>query len=231
MDCVKELLKPESVQEMNTQGICNECIFPRNKEEIKKTGTCPTDTSLTYAAGMGKLSCVKELIAAGADVNAVCECHGKGALQHAVKYGHADCLTELIEAGAKVNMQNKNGNTALMFTTNIAFLNHLITAGADVNIKNKEGNTVLMYAVQNGNVDFVKKLISAGADVNVVNNKKDTPLMIAARKGHVECLKELISAGANRDKRDKYAKNTIDDSHKERTCRLCEGTPCFFNLH
>ena len=49
------------------EGTCNECVFPLNKEESE--GVCATDTSLTYTASKGKLSCVKELIAAGADVN------------------------------------------------------------------------------------------------------------------------------------------------------------------
>ena len=137
------------------EGTCDKCVFPMNKKESEIT--CPTDTSLTYAASKGKLSCVKDLIAAGADVNAACKCHGNGALQHAVKYGHTDCLTELIKSGADVNMQNKNGNTALMFATHIECLNNLINAGTDVNIKNKEGNAVLMYAVQNGNVDFFEE--------------------------------------------------------------------------
>ena len=42
--------------------------FPMNKDD--SPGICPTDTSLPYAASEGKLSCVKELIAAGADVKA-----------------------------------------------------------------------------------------------------------------------------------------------------------------
>ena len=77
-------------------------------------GICPTDTSLTYAAGRGKLSCVKELIKAGADVNTVCKCHRKGALLSAAMEGHIDCVRELITAGADVNIRNRNGQTALM---------------------------------------------------------------------------------------------------------------------
>ena len=61
------------------EGTCNECVFPLKKEDSK--GICPTVTALTYAAGRGKLSCVKELIATGADVNIGCGCHGNGALQ------------------------------------------------------------------------------------------------------------------------------------------------------
>ena len=85
------------------EGTCNECVFPLNKEESNRC----TETSLVYAAGKGKLSCVKELIAAGADANAICECHGNGALISATTNGDADCLKELIKAGAKVNMRNK----------------------------------------------------------------------------------------------------------------------------
>ena len=52
---------------------CNECAFPLNKEDCK--AACRNDASLVSAATKKKLSCVKELIATGADVNAVCECH------------------------------------------------------------------------------------------------------------------------------------------------------------
>ena len=65
------------------EGTCNECVFPLNKEEKERLGTCPTDTSLVYASAEGNRSCVKELIAAGADVNTACECHGNGPLMTA----------------------------------------------------------------------------------------------------------------------------------------------------
>ena len=112
------------------EGTCRECVFPLSKED--SSGTCPTDTSLIYAAGKGNISCVKELIAAGADVNATCECHGNGALQMYV----ADDQVEYVE--------------------------ELIAAGADVNVINKDGDAVLLHAAIKGNVHIVKKLISAG---------------------------------------------------------------------
>ena len=90
---------------------CTECVFPLTKEE--STGFCPTDTSLTYAAANGKLSCLKELIATGADVNVACKCHGNGALLSAAAEGHLDCGMELINAGADVNIKNKFQQSAI----------------------------------------------------------------------------------------------------------------------
>ena len=141
------------------EGTCNECVFPLSQEECEDI--CSTDTSLVYAAGKGKLSCVKELIAAGADVNIGCECHGNGALLSAAMEGRVDCLKELIKAGAKVNMQNKKGKTVLMFAADSFCLNTLISAGADVNIEDKEGGgTALMYSVSKGSTELLKTLIS-----------------------------------------------------------------------
>ena len=119
------------------EGTCNDCIFPLNKKDSQ--GTCPTDTSLTYAAGRGKLSCVKELIDAGVDVNSTCVCHGNGALLNAATCGNSDCLTDLINAGADVNIRNKNGQTALMFAADTQCLTNLITAGAEMNVKDNDG--------------------------------------------------------------------------------------------
>ena len=99
------------------EGTCNECVFPLNKEDSE--AICATYTSLVYAARRGKLSCAKELIAAGADVNIVCELDsgakmdvksnlGRTALTLASKNGHVECLHELVAAGADVNSQNNN---------------------------------------------------------------------------------------------------------------------------
>ena len=93
-------------------GTCNECVFPLSKEESEYI--CITDSSVTYATRLEKLSCVKELIAAGADVNASCECHGS-ALMTAAIVGTVDCLKELIAAGSNVNQQHRDGFTPLIF--------------------------------------------------------------------------------------------------------------------
>ena len=117
------------------EGTCNECVFPRDKGENEIKAICPTDTSLIYAAGTGKLSCVKDLVKAGADVNTTCECHGGGALMSAAMGGHVHCCNELLISGADVNIQSRGGHTVVMLPINSECLTALISAGADVNIK------------------------------------------------------------------------------------------------
>ena len=89
----------------------------------------------------------KELIVAGADVNAACQCHGSTPLMFAAKSGHIHCLHELIVSGAQLNIQNKNGNTATMHTAqtgHVSCLCELIGSGANVNMKNKDGNVIFL---------------------------------------------------------------------------------------
>ena len=191
------------------EGTCNECVFPLTQEEGKRVGICPTDTSLVYASGAGKLSCVKELIAAGADVNAGCECHGNGALMSATLDKHIDCIKKLIQAGADVNIRNKNGETALMKAGDAQYLNELIAAGADVNIEDKDGWTALMFAVHEGHVGCLKELIAAGADINKEDKDGRTALMYAASQGHVDCGRELINAGADVNIKDKFQQTAL----------------------
>ena len=175
------------------EGTCNKCVFPLNKDECK--GTCPTDTSLVYAAAKGKLSCVKELIAAGADVNAACNCHGNGALISAAVDGHAFSLIELLRAGADVNHRNNTGSTALMFVSDIGCMEELIEAGANMNIGDNYQHTLLISAARRGNVDILKMLIATGADVNICCEcHGNGPLLSATVKGYVDCLTELIKA-------------------------------------
>ena len=118
------------------EGLCNQCVF------LERLGICPTDTSLVYAA-----SKLKELIAAGTDVNATCECHGSGTSVSATWNKRNGCLKEVIQAGADVNIINKTGKTILMFDAakcHVECLKEPIAAGANSNNKDNNGQTDLM---------------------------------------------------------------------------------------
>lgn len=139
------------------------------------------------AAMYGKLTKVEQLIAEGADVNAITEC-GKTPLMLAAMYGHKTAMEALLNAGADPNLggeeEFEEGTTALMciasslFASNRAeIIKFLVNRGADVNTRNDSGETALIVA--GDNADSVKALIEAGADVNQADNEGNTPIMLA----------------------------------------------------
>jgi ankyrin repeat protein len=102
----------------------------------------------------------KILLAAGADatINAQ-NISGFTALMYAVEYSE-EIVKTLLAAGANVNLQDVNGNTALMY----AALNNkkdnikiLLDAGAIVNHQNRCGATALSWT---GNVEIKRFLLS-----------------------------------------------------------------------
>ena len=58
------------------------------------------------------LNVLKELIAAGADINKE-DNDGETALMSAANEGHVECLKELIAAGADINKEDNDGQRQL----------------------------------------------------------------------------------------------------------------------
>lgn len=67
-------------------------------------------TALYGAAQSGHTDVCNDLLAAGANVNAVSDMHYT-ALHHAAQYGHTDTCAALVAAGANANAMSANGIT------------------------------------------------------------------------------------------------------------------------
>lgn len=146
-----------------------------------------------------RIEIVRQLLAAGADVNAVTTA-GDTPLITASRDGFLEVVTELLVAGADVNAQTAHPNTALLWAlerkrADIARL--LIAAKADVHAVNRNGRTTLMLAADCGHLDLVQLFLDAGIKVNRVGKGNFTALMGAAREGHIEVLNMLLAAGAD----------------------------------
>ncbi|HEY9852097.1 MAG TPA: ankyrin repeat domain-containing protein [Leptolyngbyaceae cyanobacterium] len=153
------------------------------------------------AALFGKLTQVQQLLAEGADPNAITEC-GKSPLMMAAMYGHKDVIAALLDAGADPNLGSdeefEEGTTALMYIASSFFASNraevielLVARGADVNARNDKGQTALIIAGENA--DAVKVLIDAGADLNLRDNEGNTAMML----GTWAIQKLLRDAGAS----------------------------------
>lgn len=108
-------------------------------------------TALHYASGFGLITTLRELIAAGADVNSTARANRQTPLMAACEeWPHPFVVTPLIEAGAAVNQQDAAGKTALHYAIN-PFINRplvelLLKHGADPMLKDRNGITCLYLA-------------------------------------------------------------------------------------
>lgn len=62
-----------------------------------------------------------------------------------------------------------------------SLVNKCLHAGIDVNIQDNEGNTAVMKAAESGHIEIVKHLITFGADVTLQNNEGNTALIKALK--------------------------------------------------
>ena len=129
----------------------------------------------------GHVECLKELIAAGADLNKE-DKDGYTALWIAAGQGHVECLKELIAAGADVSMSPL---ICAIWNENAKRVKGLLKSGANVNATHGK-DTALMIACQLGNEGIVNLLLENGADVNAKNSDGKTALCMAVTQGHTE---------------------------------------------
>ena len=120
------------------------------------------DTALHLAAAGYRVEIVKQLLAAGADVNASMN-HRRSTPLHYAADGYiigpawdperqVQTIACLLAVGARVNVQDKNGATPLhraVRTRCASAAESLLKAGADPTLRNKPGSTAFHLAVQN----------------------------------------------------------------------------------
>ena len=150
-------------------------------------------TALWIAVNRKHVDLVKELLAAGANVN-IPDSAGNTPLIIAFLHGYDAPLlnydgsstaqllniivTMLLEAGANTNMRNENGKTAIMWAIDSPEkILMLVQAGADIKIRDAYGFSVLMIAalrhIQGGIVTtevlWILKALGADLDLDLVS--------------------------------------------------------------
>ncbi|MEU0300563.1 ankyrin repeat domain-containing protein [Streptomyces sp. NPDC006175] len=71
--------------------------------------------------------------------------------------------------------------------------------GLPVDVQDQEGNTALMLAAYHGRTETVRALIGRGADVDLRNIRDQSPVAGALFKGEDEIVAALVTAGADLD--------------------------------
>ncbi len=161
-----------------------------------------TKTRAAFRAALtGKLECLRQLVASGANVTER-DGLGRTALYLAATWGHHNVIEELIQYGCSVNSTDTKGMTPLIqASTNghLAAVLTLLNHKANVNFINKNvGSTsALRTATKQGHVKIVQALLSSGADANIFDKNQDTPLILAAENRSLDVIKLLLSHGAD----------------------------------
>ncbi|RDW91705.1 hypothetical protein BP5796_02870 [Coleophoma crateriformis] len=137
--------------------------FNKAQENIWTVELAEGTTLLYYLSDRGVHEVVKELLAAGADVNAQGGVYGN-ALQAASFRDHEEIVKQLLAAGADVNAQaSERGHEEIV--------KQLLAAGADVNAQGEKYGNALQAASVNGYEEIEKELLAAGAVATATGGK------------------------------------------------------------
>lgn len=137
-----------------------------------------------------RLDFIKELVEAGADINAQ-DGEFRSVLLKAIENPRTiEQAGELIRLGADVN-QKQYGKTPILYCAalNPVLVKLMVEHGADVNVT--ETNTLLTpldFASSQCENDSMEILIKSGADVNAKDSKGNTPLHLAKSLEGIELL-------------------------------------------
>jgi ankyrin repeat protein len=141
---------------------CGACVIIRNSTH---------DNALAYAVTSNSLKVLGELLG-NRDVNDVAvngvSTNGNSPLHWAASLGYTAALKLLLRSGK------------------------VLAGDFGVDMQNKEGDTALMLAAEHGDVSMVKALVAAGANVMLENSKDEKPSEIALRCGKPAIAKVLI---------------------------------------
>lgn len=145
-------------------------LIRRTPVEAIDTVDVTEETPLHNAVHEQRWSCVRELIAHGADVNAKFP-DGDTMLHYSIRNDLDEC-------------------TAMLLTA----------PNIDVNQKERIiGDTPLHMAVDGYKIEDIINLIQHGADPNIENDAGDPPLFSAVHNAHLDVIQILMEAGAKPD--------------------------------
>lgn len=171
-------------------------------------------SELSYAAQMGNIQLVRDLLDRGADVNAPGQ---RTALQAAAELYEADMdmVELLLERGADVNAPgDTTALQAAAWRENMAFVQLLLEKGADVNAPGD--STALQAAAWRGNMAIVQLLLEKKADVNAPG--RNSALQLAIESGNFQLVLLLFETGANVNAQnlgnDKFPRTALETAAK-----------------
>ncbi|MGA8028634.1 MAG: ankyrin repeat domain-containing protein [Bryobacteraceae bacterium] len=189
-------------------------VFAARVAEAQAPPAPGSAANLLRAATQGDLQHVKELLAAGADVNAGSS-SGETPLHNAVYSGNVALVELLLASGADVNAKERSGSTPLHVAAQRGYkevAEVLLAHKASVDAKNNVGTAPLQFAAQEGQKEVAQVLISHKADINAKSNDGQRPLHAAALNGHTDLVSLLLANGAEVNAKEDHGLTALHDA-------------------
>jgi ankyrin repeat protein len=168
--------------------------------EARQVFAAPAVAQLADAAAAGDSARVRQLAAAGADLNATGD-QGVTLLQWAVLHKSVAGLNALLDAGADPARPGTGGATVLHIAAMVddpAYLQALLARRVNVNLPHaRTGATPLMSALLGEREAQFRQLLQAGADPDRVDAQGNTALHLAAKINDAARVLDLLKAGAD----------------------------------
>jgi ankyrin repeat protein len=184
------------------------------KAAAQATPSPASAADLLRAATQGDLQHVKELLAAGADVNARSS-SGETPLHNAAYSGNVALMELLLASGADVNAKERSGATPLHVAAQRGYMEVaevLLAHKASVDAKNNVGTAPLQFAAQEGKKEVAQVLISHKADINATSSDGQRPLHAAALNGHTDLVSLLLANGAEVNAKEDHGLTPLHDA-------------------
>jgi ankyrin repeat protein len=124
-------------------------------------------------------------------------------LMLSARYGRVHFAQAMVEAGLNLDLQDINGNTAVLLAAQYGhtnMVNYLVKTKCKPSIRNKISRDALHMACERGHADCAKILLSVIKEVNEVDGTKEPPIVLAARHGHHDVARVLIDGKCDIEK-------------------------------
>lgn len=169
-----------------------DCKFPHLAMRLAEHGARTVKTpprNIAEAAMVGQIEAVKDILAAGCDVNAK-DKRGYAALHYAAMRNDRALCELLIDHGADCDAHTDAGHdTPLHLADSPEIVRLLAASGADMDATALYGWTALYRAVYDDNIERAELLIEEGADVNAPYAREPATPLDAAKS---EAMKALL---------------------------------------
>ena len=119
-------------------------------------------------------------------------------LHEAARDGNIEVVELLLKEHVDINIQNENGETALMLASkndHIQVVELLLKEHADVNIQNQDGHTAIILAIQNVCIQ-ISEQVGEHVDDDIQDESTMFALMFASQSSHTQVAELLLKEHA-----------------------------------